>query len=560
MSVAKPSGKTARAGARAGLSRPGHPWWRGAVIYQIYPRSFRDANGDGVGDLAGVIQGLDYVASLNADGVWLSPFFRSPMRDFGYDVSDYCSVDPAFGALGDFDRLIAKAHDLGLKIIIDQIYSHTSDRHPWFEESRKDKTNAKADWYVWADPKPDGTPPNNWQSVFGGGAWTWDSRRKQYYFHNFLASQPALNLHHEAVQDALINVARFWLDRGVDGFRLDAINYSMCDPLLRDNPPAPRDGRKLTRPFDYQEQIHNVSHSDIPKFLEKIRQLTDLYSGIFTVAEIVGRNPTSEMKSFTAGENRLNSAYSLDFLYADRLTPELAKDALGAWTDAPREGWPSWAFSNHDAPRVASRWRRGVDARRGAMLFALILASLRGNVFLYQGEELGLPQSTLRFEDLKDPEAFANWPLTLGRDGARTPLPWTAEAPHAGFTSGKPWLPVDPQHVGLAIESQEKDPNSVLNFTRKLLAIRAASAALRTGDIIFHDAPAGGLVFTRRCEDEEFLCAFNLGDAPLDWRPDQGERYRIAACVGVEARDGALPASLAPLSGYLAERVSTTNI
>ena len=290
------------------------PWWRGAAIYQIYPRSFADANGDGVGDLPGITAKLDYVASLGVDAIWISPFYTSPMKDFGYDVADYCGVDPIFGTLADFDALVVRAHQLGLKVTIDQVYSHTSDLHAWFAGSRQNRTNPKADWYVWADAKADGSPPTNWQSVFGGPAWTWDARRGQYYLHNFLSSQPQLNVHLPAVQDALLGVARFWLDRGVDGFRIDALNFAMHDPLLRDNPPAPLSDNPRTRPFDFQLHLHNQSHPDIPVFVERIRALTDEYEAIFTVAEVGGHAAEREMKLFTrdhAAQQRLRVRFPL---------------------------------------------------------------------------------------------------------------------------------------------------------------------------------------------------------------------------------------------------------
>ncbi len=485
-------------------------WWRGAVIYQIYPRSFKDSNGDGIGDLKGVIDRLDYVARLGVDGVWLSPFFTSPMRDFGYDVSDFCNVDPVFGDLSDFDALVLKAHRLGLKIIIDQVYSHSSDQHAWFGESRQDRENPKAAWYVWADPKPDGTPPNNWQSVFGGPAWTWDSRRRQYYFHNFLSSQPDLNLHNKEVQNAILQVTRFWLNRGVDGFRLDALNFAMHDPQLRDNPPAPHSDRKITRPFDYQLHVHSQSHPDIALFLERIRKVVDEYSGVFTVAEVAGPSPLAEMKAFTAGDKRLNSAYNFDFLYGKKLTSEQVKTSLTAWTGEPGEGWPSWAFSNHDAPRAVNRWAPEDQRDRAARLYAMLLMSLRGNIFLYQGEELGLPQADVPFEQLQDPEAIANWPLTLGRDGARTPIPWAQGTVNSGFSVSKPWLPVDPRHDGLAIDVQEADQHSTLQFFRKLIAIRSDSAPLRLGSIDFVRTTDDFLAFSRTFKGDSVFCAFNL--------------------------------------------------
>lgn len=528
-------------------------WWRGAVIYQIYPRSFRDTNDDGVGDLPGVLEGLDYVASLGVDGVWLSPFFTSPMHDFGYDVADYCDVDPIFGALSDFDRIVARTHALGMKIIIDQVYSHTSSAHGWFTESRRNRSNPKADWYVWADPRIDGTPPNNWQSVFGGPAWTWDSRRGQYYLHNFLPSQPDLNLHNKEVQDALLDVAHFWLDRGVDGFRLDAINFGMHDLALRDNPPASSEGRRITRPFDMQRQIYNQSHPEMPQFLERIRKLMDSYPDRFTVAEVGGPSPLAEMKAFTSGDRRLNSAYGFDFLYADRLTSDLFRVAMNGWPEKPEEGWPSWAFSNHDAPRAVSRWAAESDRLQASKLYAMLLLSLRGNVFLYQGEELGLPQAHVAFEDLKDPEAVVNWPETLGRDGARTPFPWRADHPNAGFSfSAPPWLPVDPRHFALSAAEQERDPSSTLNFVRKMVSMRAALPALRTGAIQFLDAPKEVLAFKRSAgTGEEILGVFNLGGETASWRPVGAERGRILFGVGGPAPEDAPPERLDRLSGYL---------
>lgn len=510
-------------------------WWRGSVIYQIYPRSFADSNGDGIGDLAGITRHLDHVAGLGVDGIWLSPFFTSPMRDYGYDVADYCDVDPIFGTLADFDALAARARALGLKLIIDQVWSHTSDLHPWFSESRASRDNAKADWYVWADPKPDGSPPNNWQSVFTGPAWTWDARRQQYYLHNFLPGQPDLNLHNPEVQDALLAVGRFWLDRGVDGFRLDAINFGMHDRLLRDNPPAPPpvpgDGRRVKRPFDMQRQVHSMSQPEITGFLERIRALTDLYDDRFTVAEVGGPEPLQEMKAFTAGETRLNTAYGFDFLYAPRLPRDLPERALRAWTGAPGEGWPSWAFSNHDAPRCVSRWAAEEHREIAARCYLMLLLTLRGNVFLYQGEELGLPQADVAFEDLKDPEAIANWPETLGRDGARTPLPWSSTGRNAGFSAGKPWLPLDARHVPLAVDIQEADSSSVLQFTRRLLHLRRESPALQRGEIEFIAAPDPICAFIRRLDGEEWMCVLNPGPECVTWSPDDAEEWQVRQCA-----------------------------
>ncbi|MGA2952712.1 MAG: alpha-glucosidase [Caulobacteraceae bacterium] len=510
------------------------PWWRGAILYQIYPRSFADSSGDGVGDLAGITAHLDHVASLGVDGIWLSPFFRSPMKDFGYDVADYCGVDPIFGTLADFDALAARAHALGLKVVIDQVYSHSSDRHAWFEESRADRTGPKADWYVWADAKPDGSPPSNWLSVFGGPAWTWDARRGQYYLHNFLSSQPDLDLHNPEVQAAHLANARFWLERGVDGFRLDAINFSMHDPALTNNPPVTDPAAPRLRPFDFQQHIHNQSHPGITDFLERIRALTDEF-GAFTVAEVGGERALVEMHEFTAGERRLNSAYGFEFLYAEQLTPAFVRGAMAAWPGAAGVGWPSWAFSNHDTSRAVSRWAPPAGRAARAALDMLLLMSLRGNLFLYQGEELGLPQAELAFDELRDPEAIANWPLTRGRDGARTPIPWRADAPFAGFSTGRPWLPIGQGHAALAVDRQEADPASQLALTRRLIALRQASPALRFGAFTPLPAPPDLLAFERTFEGERVLCLFNFGEAAIEWAAP-GDWQILAAVNGAELR------------------------
>jgi alpha-glucosidase len=526
------------------VSHAADAWWRGAILYQIYPRSFADSNGDGVGDLAGVTAHLDYVAALGVDGVWLSPFFRSPMKDFGYDVADYCDVDPIFGTLADFDALVARAHALGLKVVIDQVYSHSSDRHPWFDESRSDPAGPKADWYVWADAKPDGSPPSNWLSVFGGPSWTWDARRGQYYLHNFLASQPDLDLHNPEVQAAHLANARFWLERGVDGFRLDAINFSMHDPALTDNPPVTDPAAPRLRPFDFQQHIHNQSHPGITDFLERIRTLADEF-GAFTVAEVGGEQAHTEMRDFTAGGRRLNSAYGFDFLYAEQLTPGFVHEAIAAWPDTAGMGWPSWAFSNHDSARAVSRWAKPEGRATRAAFDMLLLVSLRGNLFLYQGEELGLPQADLAFEELRDPEAIANWPLTRGRDGARTPMPWRADAPFAGFSAAKPWLPIGQGHAALAADRQDADPHSQLALTRRLIALRQASPALKLGAFIPLAAPPSLLAFERRFEGERVLCLFNLGETTVEW-PPAGDWRILAAVNGAELQH------LPPLSGLIA--------
>ncbi len=525
------------------------PWWRGAVIYQVYPRSYCDSNGDGVGDLNGLAERLDHIASLGVDGVWISPFFKSPMADFGYDVSDYCEVDPLFGTLADFDRVVEKARGLGLKILIDQVFSHTSDEHAWFQDSRSSRSNPRSDWYVWADAKPDGSPPNNWQSVFGGPAWTWDARRGQYYLHNFLSSQPQLNLHRPDVQSAILDVMRFWLERGVDGVRLDAVSFMMHDPELKDNPPRECTARRRTRPFDFQEHLYNQSQPEIVDFLKRLKEVGDGYGSSYMVAEVDREHSDAEMKAFTQGEDMLQSAYGFTFLYADDLTPALVKRAMEEWPGHAGEGWPSWTFSNHDAPRAVSRWAKGRDPKAFADLTVLLLMCLRGNVFIYQGEELGLPQAEVPFERLQDPEAIANWPLTLGRDGARTPLPWQSDKAHAGFGPSEPWLPLSNAHVDLAVDRQEADETSTLHHTRRAVALRKRFEALRTGRIDFLNSSDDILAFTRGEGAAAVLCVFNLGHQDAAFRAPDG--WQI-----VQTLNGADTASttLEPLQGYIAKR------
>ncbi|HVI97920.1 MAG TPA: alpha-amylase family glycosyl hydrolase [Sphingomonas sp.] len=512
----------------------GAEWWRGAAIYQIYPMSFADSNGDGIGDLPGITAHLDHVASLGVDAIWLSPFFTSPMKDFGYDVADYRDVDPIFGTLADFDALVARARHLGLKVIIDQVWSHTSDQHAWFRSSRADREGPHADWYVWADAKADGSPPNNWASVFGGPAWRWDARRRQYYLHNFLSAQPQLDVRNPAVQDALLDIARFWFDRGVDGFRLDAINFAMCDPRLRDNPPAPDDGRVRTRPFDFQRHLHNQSQPEIAEFLARVRQVCDDYGDRFTVAEVGGADAIGEMHRFTEA-GRLNSAYGFNFLYADRLTPALVRSAMEEWPDAPDAGWPSWAFENHDAPRAISRWVAPEHRAAFVRMKMLLLAALRGNIFLYYGEELGLTQVDIPFEHLRDPEAIDNWPLTLSRDGARTPMPWRADAPQLGFSAGTPWLPAGSDHDALAVDRQDVDPGSMLAWTRQMLMLRNTHPALRLGSIRVIVADEALLVLERSVPGERLLCAFNLSAEPVRWAKPR--HARVLAATGTHEDD-----------------------
>lgn len=486
------------------------PWWKAAVFYQIYPRSFVDSNGDGVGDLAGISSRLDYLAKLGVDALWISPFFPSPMKDFGYDVSDYCDVDPMFGTLAAFDDLLAQAHCRGLRLIIDQVWSHTSDQHPWFLASARSREDPKADWYVWADAKPDGTPPNNWQASFGGPAWTWSPRRRQYYLHNFLTSQPDLNFWNPGVQAAVLEVARFWLDRGVDGFRLDVVNYFFHDAALRDNPVADH-GRPPSMTYRFQQHLHDISQPETLIFLSRLRRLIDSYPGErMTLGEIAGDGALARQREYTDGPDRLNTAYSFFLLYARRGNPALFREAIEAWQGAA--GWPSWSLGNHDVPRFPSRLGADgqADIRQTRALLAVLLC-LPGTPFLYQGDELGLPQAQVPFERLRDPFAIAAYTGEAGRDGARTPMPWSAQESHLGFsTADDTWLPVDPSHAALAVGHQDLDPESTLNFVRSFLTLRHARPALGTGNCRLLPAPENILAFERRLEGEHLVCLFEL--------------------------------------------------
>ena len=522
-------------------------WWRGAVIYQVYPRSFADSNGDGIGDLAGLVTHLDYIAGLGVDAVWVSPFYTSPMLDFGYDVADFCGVDPMFGTLEGFDAVVARAHALRLKVVIDQVYSHTSDQHPWFSGSRSSRSSPKADWYVWADAKPDGSPPNNWQSLFVGSAWTWDATRGQYDMHNFLREQPDLNLLNPAVQDALLEVAMFWLDRGVDGFRIDAVSHFTHDALLRDNPPRANGAR--SRPVDFQQLLYNSDRIETLSFLERLRAVIDRYPDRLALGEIGGPDSAERSLAPYLAAGRLHTAYSFRFLLADAPTAAFVRDAVEEWDRLHAGGWPTWVFSNHDAPRALSRWGGEAAPAPYAILLNALLLTLRGSVCLYQGEELGLPQGYVPFERLRDPEAIANWPRTLGRDGARTPMPWVAKGRHGGFSPAEPWLPVEPRHLPLAVDMQVGVAKSVLESTRRLLSLRRAHRSLISGDLRFIDGPDDVLCFERSAGSDRVLCVFNLGAATAPGVPVAG-RWRSVAGSVAAGRDLGTTVIL-PLYGFV---------
>ena len=505
-------------------------WWRGAVIYQIYPRSFQDSNGDGVGDLLGIVERLPYIASLGVDAIWVSPFFTSPMKDFGYDVSDYLDVDPMFGSLSDFEALIETAHTLGVKVLIDLVLSHTSDQHPWFSQSRKDKENDKANWYVWADAKADGTPPNNWLSIFGGSAWHWDTRRCQYYLHNFLVSQPDLNFHEPAVQEALLNVGRFWLERGVDGFRLDTINFYVHDAQLRDNPPLAPELRNssiapVVNPYNHQEHLYSKNRPENLEFLRRLRALMDQYNAA-AVGEVGDAQRGLEiMGQYTAGGDLMQMCYAFELLSGNRPTADMIRDVMSKVAEVAPDGWACWAFSNHDVVRHATRWNLGPAAER---VFTTMMMCLRGSACIYQGEELGLPEAELSYEDLQDPYGIEFWPEFKGRDGCRTPMVWVADNRNGGFSSSpSPWLPVPSEHLRHSVASAETDPGALIHHYRRAIAFRHAHNALRGGEM--NDLSANGQVlsFTRTDGAETLYCAFNLCDTPAEASLPDGKWFAV---------------------------------
>jgi alpha-glucosidase len=498
-------------------------WWQTGVIYQIYPRSFKDTTGNGVGDLAGVIQKLDYLSeTLGIDAIWLSPFYPSPMADFGYDVADYTDVAPLFGDLTTFDELVAKAHRRGLKIIVDLIPNHTSDQHPWFIESRVSRDNPKRDWYLWANPKPDGSPPNNWLSAFGGSAWEWDADTRQYYLHSFLKEQPDLNWRNPAVKAAMFDVVRFWLERGVDGFRVDVAQFIMKDPELRDNPLNPHLDKSLHKPLgDYDSQLHlyNKNHPDVHAIYRQFRQLLDAYSAEHP-RMAVGEAHIFDWREWASYYGQNLDELHMPFNFALLGVPWQAQavrqvvDSLEA--ALPSGAWPNYVLGNHDEPRLATRYGRA-QARVAAML----LLTLRGTPTLYCGDEIGMTDVEIPPEREQDPWGKRVPGLGLGRDPERTPMQWDAR-PNAGFSTVEPWLPVASDYQQINVERQLADPASILNLYRRLLAYRKATPALQWGGYqAVGGVPEVCYVFTRQADDQRVLIALNFSP--------QGQRVPLPA-------------------------------
>jgi glycosidase len=516
-------------------------WWREAVVYQVYPRSFRDGDGDGVGDLAGVLGQLDYLSgTLGIDAVWLSPFYPSPMADFGYDVADYCDVDPLFGDLPGFDRLLAAAHERGLRLIVDLVPNHTSDRHPWFIASRSSRLDPRRDWYVWRDAGPGGRYPNNWQAVFGGPAWEWDEATRQYYLHSFLAAQPDLNWRNPAVREAIFRVMRFWLGRGVDGFRIDVADFVMKDPGLRDDPP-PGSG----------ERPHSRAHPDLHGVFREMRRLLDGYAPPRMAVGEIHEEDLAVWASYYGAGDELHLPFNFSLLHAPWEANAVRRRVEALEAALPAGAWPNYVLGNHDEPRLASRL--GEQAARVA---AMLLLTLRGTPTLYYGDELGLPQLEVPPERQQDP--FGRRVPGRGRDGCRTPMPWE-RAPHAGFCPDgvEPWLPLGEGAEERSVAAQLGDPRSLLNLYRALLALRRARPALRRGGYrTLPGMPAGCFAYRRALPAEPGLVV------ALNFTPDSLEVAAlppgsIVAATGMDRAGEPVEGSLrlGPHEGVVLERV-----
>ena len=523
------------------------PWWQHGTVYQIYPRSFADANGDGVGDLEGIRSRLDHLVGLGVDALWISPVFPSPMVDFGYDISDYTGIDPLFGTLEDFDALVAAAHERDLKVILDFVPSHTSDAHPWFVDSRASPDSPKRNWYTWADPAPDGGPPNNWIAEFGGPTWTLDPGSGQYFLHLFLPQQPALNWRNPEVRDAMLDVLRFWFGRGVDGFRVDAVLFLIVDAALRDNPPneAWREGMSPPRSLRWTHTAHQRETHDA---VHAMRRVANSFE---PERVLIGEVCASTFDELVPYYGRALDGFQMPFNFE---LMNLAWDpaTIAAFVDAyeaalPSGAWPNWVLGNHDASRIASRVGPG-----RARLAAMLLLTLRGTPTIYQGEELGLEDGRVPPEAVRDPWELRVPGIGLGRDPVRTPMPWTAE-PGAGFTTGDPWLPIDPAHRASSVAAQTDDPGSMLALYRALLALRRSEPALSLGDYRTLSTDDGVLVYERRRGDRALVVALCFADSARALPPAaRGTRAVLGTDTSVAPGSDA-PARLAPGEGLVLE-------
>ena len=495
-------------------------WWESAVFYQIYPRSFKDSNNDGIGDLAGVIEKLDHLndgkgGGLGIDAIWFSPFFPSPQADFGYDVSDYCNIDLDYGTLEDFDQLVEESHRRGIKIVLDLVLNHSSDQHKWFQESRKNSTNSKVDWYVWADPKPDGSPPNNWLAVFGGAAWTFEPQRGQYYLHNFLPEQPDLNWYNPEVREALADVVRFWMKRGADGFRLDTANYYAYDRQLRDNPKRPENSELME---DGQEanplsQYITKYSKDRPENLEFIHFLRKIFeeNGVVSIGEIgsaEGLESTLKLGTdYVKNGKGLHLAYTFSMLNKN-MNAEYLEHVLRVTEESIEDGWPCWSLSNHDCMRMISRFDCFGERDGFQQMMLLLLLSLRGTPIIYYGEEVDMQEYEIKKDELRDPQGIRFWPDIKGRDGCRLPFPWDSKLTNQGFNSGtKPWLPAANK---LSLDQAKADSGSTFHVLQEMLQIRKKFPALQNGSYRKILLDGDCFVFERKTEDETMLIAANF--------------------------------------------------
>lgn len=483
---------------------PPQPWWHAATIYQIYPRSFADSDGDGIGDLRGIADRLDHLLTLGVDALWISPIFPSPMADFGYDVADYTGIDPRFGTLADFDALLAKAHGLGLRVLLDFVPNHSSDQHPWFVASRSSRDDPKRDWYIWRDPAPDGGPPNNWISDFGGPAWTFDPATGQYYSRAFLPEQPDLNWRNPEVRAAMLDAMRFWFERGVDGFRIDVLWHMIKHADFPDNPPNP-DYRERMGEMHRVLQLNSTDQPEVHAIAADMRDLADRYDAVL-VGEIYLPVPKLMTYYGSADAPEVHLPFNFQLIEADWNAAELADRITEYEAALPEGGWPNWVLGNHDRPRIATR-----VGERQARVAAVLLLTLRGTPTLYQGDELGLPDAQVSADKVQDPRELREPGLGLGRDPVRTPLPWTEQG---GFTTGDPWLPIDPAHLPINVAAQADDPHSMLTLYRRLLTLRRATPALATGAISDVRAEGDVLTYVRSDGTDRYRIALNLGHAP----------------------------------------------
>jgi alpha-glucosidase len=520
-------------------------WWQEGIIYQIYPRSFQDTNGDGIGDLNGIVRRLDYLHWLGANAIWISPFFPSPMADFGYDITDYCGVDPIFGTLDDFDQLVAEAHWRQLKVILDFVPNHTSDRHPWFVESRRGRDSPKRDWYIWRDPAPGGGPPNNWISNFGGSAWEYDAASGQYFHHAFLKEQPDLNWRNPEVRAAMHDVLRFWMRRGVDGFRVDVMWHLMKDDQFRDNPPNPayREGQPE---IERLLQVHSADHPDIHEVVRELREVVDEFQDRVLIGELY--LPLERLVAYYGDDlSGAHLPFNFHLLQTSWNAPAIAALVTEYEKALPEGGWPNWVLGNHDKPRIAAR----VGAAQ-ARVAAMLLLTLRGTPTMYYGDEMGLAHVAIPPDAVQDPWERNEPGLGFGRDPQRTPMQWDASA-NAGFSDAPPWLPLAADHHQRNMERMREDHRSILALYRDLIAIRSRSPALRWGDFRLLSAGNSTLLYERSYGGERMRVAMNLGDERELLELSLGAAHSVLLSTHADGPvlEPGSPVSLRPAEGML---------